>query len=93
MTVDDIKNKIVPLLASHHIMRAGLFGSAARGDMKDDSDIDLLVDWRQSGGLFEFIALKQKLEDVLGRKVDLVEYDTIKPALKESILKYHVQLI
>ena len=93
MTVDEIKKKIVPLLQAFRVPRAGLFGSAARGEMGRDSDIDVLVDLRKEASLFEFIELKQELEEALGKKVDLVEYQTIKPRLKESILKYHVALI
>lgn len=93
MTVDDLKKKIVPLLKANSVARAGLFGSAARGEMTPESDVDLLVDLQKKASLFEFIALKQKLEDVLGRKVDLVAYDAIKPVLRESILKHHVQLL
>lgn len=93
MTVDDLKKKIVPLLKANGVARAGLFGSSARGEMTQDSDIDLLVDLQKKASLFEFVALKQELEDMLGRKVDLVTYDAIKPVLKESILKHHVQLI
>ena len=93
MTVDEIKKKIVPLLQAFRVPRAGLFGSAARGEMSMDSDIDVLVDLRKEASLFEFIELKQELEEALGKKVDLVEYQTIKPRLKESILKYHVALI
>lgn len=93
MTIDEIKKKSAPLLQAYRVTRAGLFGSAARGDMRKDSDIDMLIDLRQEASLFELIGLKQKLEDVLGRNVDLVEYQTIKPQLKESILKHQVQLI
>lgn len=93
MTIVEIRKKSAPLLQAYRVTRAGLFGSAARGDMRDDSDIDMLIDLRQEASLFELIGLKQKLEDALGRNVDLVEYQTIKPQLKESILKHQVQLI
>lgn len=93
MTIDEIKRKITPLLKTYRVTRAGLFGSAARGEMGAESDIDVLVDLRKGASLFEFIELKQKLEEILDRRVDVVEYENIKPALKESILKNQVILV
>jgi predicted nucleotidyltransferase len=83
--LDEIKRKILPILKRHRAKRVGIFGSFARGDIlvELDKDIDLL----------DFIGIQQELEDILGRKVDLVEYDTIKPLIKERILKEQVVLI
>lgn len=61
-----------------------LFGSTARGDARPDSDVDILVDVDGSIGL-EFITLADRLENALGRKVDLVSRRALKPALKELI--------
>lgn len=49
-----------------------IFGSEARGEAKEDSDVDLLVEFKDAPGLIEFIQTKQLLEKVLNRKVDLV---------------------
>lgn len=93
MTIEEIKDKAAPLLKSHGVSRAGLFGSAARGDMGEESDIDILVDIEGDISLLEFVGIKQELEERLGRSVDLVEYDTVKPSLKESILQNQVVLL
>jgi predicted nucleotidyltransferase len=93
MAIDELKKKIIPLLKQNHVTRAGLFGSAARGEMRADSDIDILVDLHEDASLFELIGLKQQLEEALGRKIDLVEYQTIKPILRESILKHELRLV
>jgi len=61
--------------------------------MKKNSDIDILVDIKADISLLDFIGLKQKIEETLGRKVDLVEYDTLKPLLRERILKEQVVLL
>ncbi|MFH1846333.1 MAG: nucleotidyltransferase family protein [Candidatus Omnitrophota bacterium] len=90
---DFIKKKIFPLLRDYDVKRVGIFGSCARGEMEENSDIDILVEIKADISLLEFIGLKQKIEEVLGRKVDLVEYDTIKPILKEKILKEQVVLL
>ena len=61
--------------------------------MRKNSDIDILVDIKADISLLDFVGLKQKIEEVLGRKVDLVEYDTLKPILRERILKQQVVLL
>jgi hypothetical protein len=63
-----------------------LFGSCARGEMHKDSDIDILVEFDRSIGLFEFIRLKNFLEDLLKRPVDLTTPDALKRQLRERIL-------
>ena len=93
MQIDEIKTKILPLLQSHGVSRVGLFGSAARGEMNESSDIDILVDIKKDISLLEFIDIKQKLEEKLGRNVDLVEYQALKPALKNQILQSQVVLL
>ena len=93
MAIDELKKKIIPLLKQNRVTRAGLFGSAARGEMRVDSDIDILDDLHEDASLFELIGLKQQLEEALGRRIDLVEYQTIKPTLRESILKHELRLV
>lgn len=93
MTIDELKLKTIPLLKTYRVARAGLFGSAARGEMRADSDIDILIDLRKEASLFELIALKQELEETLGRRVDVVEYQNIKPILRKSILENQVILV
>jgi predicted nucleotidyltransferase len=87
--LENIKHKIRPVLDKYKIKRAGIFGSSARGD-SDANDIDLLVKIDRKISLLDFIGIKQDLEDVLGKNVDLVEYDSLKPALKDDILNEEV---
>ena len=88
-----IKATIVPILKSSGVRRASIFGSAARGEMRRRSDIDILVDIPKAIGLLEFVAIKLRLEEALRRKVDLVEYGAIKAALKREILKDEVPVL
>ncbi len=69
-----------------------VFGSVARGEATDRSDIDLLVEFNQPIGLFEFIRLKYYLETLIGSKVDLVTPDALHPALRDSILNEAVNV-
>ncbi len=71
--IDDVQ-KLVPLLVQAGAVKVGLFGSVARGENNDKSDIDLLVEFDRVKGpsLLGVVGLQMKLEDIAGRKVDLV---------------------
>jgi uncharacterized protein len=84
--LENIKSQIKPILKKYGIKKAGIFGSSARGESVVN-DLDLLVKIDKKISLLEFIGIQQELEDTLGMKVDLVEYDAIKPALKDEILQ------
>jgi len=90
--LEEIKKKVRPILNKYGIKKAGVFGSTARGEA-NTNDIDLLVKIDQKISLLDFIGIQQELEDELDIKVDLVEYDSLKPALKEDILKEEVPVI
>jgi predicted nucleotidyltransferase len=90
--LEKIKKKVRPILEKYGIKKAGVFGSAARGE-EETNDVDLLVKIDQKISLLDFIGIQQELEDELDMKVDLVEYDSLKPALKEDILKEEVPVI
>jgi len=91
--IEEIRTKIVPILRHHGVIRAAVFGSFVRREMKEDSDIDILVELPKEKSLLDFVALKLELEETLGRKVDLVEYSTIHPLLKERVLREQVPVL
>jgi len=93
MEIEKLKSKVIPILKKHGVKKAALFGSLVRGEMGEDSDIDILVKIDKDISLLDFVGIKLELEEVLGRKVDLVEYDTIKPRLKDRILKEQVVIL
>ena len=64
-----------------------VFGSVARDEARTDSDVDLLVEFSRPIGLFRFIELKEYLESILGCKVDLGTPRSLKPRLRERVLK------
>ena len=86
MTIQAIKKQIVPILKRQGVIKAALFGSTVRGEDKKRSDIDILVKIPKNKSLLDIIRLEFQLEEKLGRKVDLVEYDAIKPLLRDVIL-------
>jgi predicted nucleotidyltransferase len=63
-----------------------VFGSVARDEAQEGSDVDLLVEFSEPVGLFHFVRLKRYLEDILGARVDLVTPGALKSQLRERIL-------
>ncbi len=92
MEVKDIQAKAIPILKRRAVKRAGIFGSSARGEASA-RDIDMLVEMTRPYGLFSFLSLKQDLEDALGTKVDLIDYTSIKPMLRERILRDEIAIL
>lgn len=84
--IDEIKQKVVPILKEAGVTRSSLFGSYVRGDNTDNSDIDMLIEVPRGTTLFDIVELQMKLEEKLQKKVDLVTYRSIHPRLRDSIL-------
>ena len=91
--IEEMKNKIIPVLKEYRVIRAGIFGSYARGEQKKNSDVDILVKTGDEMGLLEFIGLKLMLQKAVKRKVDLVEYETIRKELRENILNDEIRIL
>lgn len=93
INIDYIKDKAIPILKEAGVTRSSLFGSCVRKDYTEKSDVDILVELPSGKSLFDIIDLKLKLEDMLGKSVDIIEYDAIKPRLKKYILTEQVQIL
>jgi predicted nucleotidyltransferase len=78
LLVESRREQVGAIAARHHASTVRLFGSAARGDDRPDSDIDLLVDFDQGSSLFDLIRMSRELEALLGRTVDVVSADGLK---------------
>ena len=88
------RDEILRILAEHRsnleelgVKSLALFGSVARNEASRNSDVDLLVEFARPVGLFKFFDLQNYLESILGCKVDLGTPDSLKPALRERVLK------
>lgn len=88
--IEEIISLIKPILLSFEIKRASLFGSFAKGNATESSDIDILVEFGEGKSLFDLIRLEMKIEEVLNKKVDIITFNSIHPYLKESILSEQV---
>jgi predicted nucleotidyltransferase len=74
------------------VKNIGVFGSYVRGEQKRKSDVDVLVEFEEPIGLFEFMDLEMYLSDLLGVKVDLVSKKALKPHIGECILEEVVMI-
>jgi hypothetical protein len=84
--IHEIAKRIVPVLKNRGVVEASVFGSIARGDASQLSDLDLLLKYHEDVSLLDVVDLKNELESILGVKVDLVSSDYLKPRLKERVL-------
>ena len=89
-TLNDIKAILqehkAELRENYKVSEIGVFGSFARGEQRDRSDIDLLVDFHEPIG-WEFIDLIEHLEEILDTKVDLTTTPALKKQLRDTILE------
>jgi len=92
MSIEEIKQRVSPILLKYNVKRASVFGSFAKQIAVDSSDVDILVELDQNLSLLDFVGIKIEMEDVLNKRVDLVEYDAIKPSIKKSILESQVPI-
>jgi len=87
MKLEEVRSRILPILKRYGIRRASVFGSFARGEEREDSDIDILVEFEDGKSLLDLVGLKMDLEEALGRKVDVLTYKSLHPLLKDRILQ------
>lgn len=80
--------ELKPRMCEHYkVKEIGIFGSIARGDDSEQSDIDVLVEFEQGADLFDLVALAQFLEQHMGRPVDLVTKRALRVEIREQVLK------
>lgn len=85
MSDQEIHNKIISTLKPIGVNRVGIFGSFARKELREDSDIDILVDFKDTFGLLKLIQIENTLSNILNRKVDLVTTRSLDPKIKPFI--------
>jgi predicted nucleotidyltransferase len=91
-SIEEIKQKIIPVLKKNKVKKAGIFGSYARGEQNSQSDVDILIELDEKLDLLDVIKLKLILERTINKKIDLVEYNTIRRELKNNILREEVPI-
>jgi predicted nucleotidyltransferase len=82
-----------PILRRNGVVRAGLFGSVARGEASRKSDVDFVVTFAGRKSLLDLVRLKFDLEDCLKRKVDVLTYRSIHPLLRAQIMREQMKVL
>jgi uncharacterized protein len=85
--IKGIEKKITPILKRNDVEFAGVFGSYARGEAKENSDIDIIVRFSAPKGFFGLIGLERELSETLGIKVDLGTEGTVHPLIVPDVKK------
>ncbi len=95
MRTDELMKKrkeILRIAAQHGAQNVRIFGSTARGEAEEDSDIDVLVDLEAGRSLFDLGGLLMDLQDLLGRKVDVVTEKGLRTRIRDRVLREAVPL-
>ena len=87
LTLKQIKTIIMPILAKHHIYEVYLFGSYARGEANNNSDVDIYCEKGDIKSLLNHVALKNELKDALKKEVDVIFIGSIMDEFFEQQMK------
>lgn len=85
--MDLLRENMPQLKDNYQVKTLAIFGSYLHQNENEESDLDLLVEFRQTPTLFQFIRLENYLTDLLGVEVDLVMKDSLKPSIGKRVLK------
>lgn len=92
-TIDSLSERIAPILRRHGVLKAALFGSVARGEENQTSDVDLLLEYPEGTTLLDVARIQLQLEEELGRPVDLVSPKYLHNRIKERVLNEQIQIL
>ena len=87
VAVDRLRRELPRLCRDYAVCSLGLFGSYVRGEQRQGSDLDILVEFSRIPGFLRFLDLERELSHLLGVPVDLVEKEALKPAIGKRILE------
>ena len=77
---------MLPVLKEHGVTKAGVYGSRVRGDNRESSDLDVVVELPVKASLLDLVGLERELQELLGIKVEVAEYGGLHPRLRDRIL-------
>lgn len=90
---ENVNNKIISYLKKYKPERIAIFGSYARGEETERSDLDLLVSFKKSFGLLELVKIERELSELVCRKVDLITERAIKNKKLKTYIQKDLQII
>ena len=80
-------HRLIDICRKNDVNFVGLFGSMARGDSNDQSDIDLLIKFAGRKSLLAMVRLERELNNAMGRKVDVLTEASLNPHIREEVLR------
>lgn len=86
MTIEEVKQKTVPILKQHGVTYAAVFGSIARGEDRPQSDVDILVRLGRPMGMVSYMKLVEGLEEILDKRVDLVTEQSLNKRVRPYVV-------
>jgi len=95
MKIEALKQKraeIIPIAERNGSRKVRILGSLVRGDSGIDSDVDFLIELEPERSLLDIVAIKQDLEDLLQRKVDVVTESAVSPYIRREIVRQAISL-
>lgn len=92
LTIEDIKKTVSEIAPKYNLKKVTLFGSRANGNFREDSDIDLIVDFPKNTGLLKHVMFQQELEDIFGLSVDVISRGGIKGSLIENEIGKEIEI-
>jgi uncharacterized protein len=90
--LDEKRDEILQIATAHHARNLRVFGSVARGESDHTSDVDFLVELSPGCGLLHHAAMVRELEELLGRKVDVVSDKGLRERIRDRVLREAVPL-
>jgi predicted nucleotidyltransferase len=91
--VSALVKKALPVLQRYGARRAGVFGSYARGQARQESDLDLLVEMPPNASLLDLVGLEQELSEQLGLRVEATTYRALHPHLRSRVLADEIRIL
>ena len=92
-SVQEIRALVAAPMAKRGVVRAGIFGSVARGESTEASDVDFLVEFEHGRSLIDLAGLRLDLIETLGREVDVATPKSLHPSMREKILNELVTIL
>jgi|HigsolmetaGSP12D_1036236.scaffolds.fasta_scaffold02956_4 hypothetical protein len=90
--IESKHNLILEIAKANGVKKISLFGSVVRGEEHEESDIDFLVEFEENRSLFDLIRLKNELEELLNKSVDIVTLNSVHWKIKDQIISEAMQL-
>lgn len=91
--IKKLASRIIPILKKNGVVKAGIFGSYARGDERKKSDVDILIEFGAPKSLLDLVHVQLELEEKISKKFDVLTYKSVHPYIKNYIMQDEVRIL